>query len=121
MTRNDDVAALSGRSTEQSDHFGSRQRIEAVQGFIEHEHFRIVRQGLRETDSLAHALAVGRDFAGGGIDHVDALNGFPGKAFGILKIHARKAEIGVQELKSGETLRESVELSRVAYDLEEIF
>src|SRR5207302_4331256 len=99
---NDDVTALRGRRAEQRDHLRSRQWVEAVERFIENQHFGIVGQGLCEPDSLAHPFTVGGNFPRGSVDHVDSIDRLPGGAFSVWQWHARKAEIRVNELKSRE-------------------
>ena len=59
---------------EQRDGFGAHQRIEAVQRLIQHQHPRIVRDGLRQLDPLPHAFAVAGDFAVRGFGHAHALD-----------------------------------------------
>ena len=106
----DHVTAFGPRRTKQGDHLGSCQRVKSIQRLIEDYNFRIVRQRLRQPDSLAHALAVGSDFALGGVDHVDALNRLPGGALGILPGHAGKTQIGVDELESSQAFWKGIEL-----------
>ena len=55
---------------EQRDGFGARHGVQAVERLVEHQHLRIVRDGLRQLDALPHAFAVGGHGAVGGLRHV---------------------------------------------------
>ena len=51
--------------------FASANRIDAAQGLVEQQQFRIVQQRLREFDALAHALRVAGERAVGAVVHAD--------------------------------------------------
>ena len=110
----DDVLALRGELAEQSDGFGAHQRIQTVQRLIQHQHRRIVRDGQRQLDPLAHALAVPRDLAIGGVGHAQALDRRAGQAVAFLLVEAEQPQKRSHHLESGEAAREGVELRGVA-------
>ncbi len=58
---------------EQRDGFGAGHGVEAVERLVEHQHLRVVGDGLRQLDALAHAFAVGGHGAAGGRHHVRPL------------------------------------------------
>ena len=67
---------------------GAHQRIQAVERLIQHQHARIVSDGLGQFDALPHALAVARNFAMRGLAQVDAPDGKGGGPLAIRGGHA---------------------------------
>ncbi len=74
---NDHITTLPRRRAKQRDHFRAGERIQAVQRFVQHQHFRVVGQRLRQPDALPHPLAVASNIPFGSIDQIHTLNSLP--------------------------------------------
>ncbi len=72
---------------EEGDGFGTGQRIEPVERFVEDDDLRIVRGGLGEFGALAHAFGVGGNGAVAGFHEADSFE----RSHGALAAAAAKA------------------------------
>ena len=86
----DDVAALVGEFAEQRDGLGAHQGIEAIERLVEHQHARIVRDGLRQLDPLPHALAIPGDLAMRGVAQVHAAEATLGSLAVVMRMPERR-------------------------------
>jgi hypothetical protein len=105
----------------ESDGFGARQRVQAVERLVQYHDLRIVRRGLRQLHALPHAFAVGCYLAVPGVKEPDSLKRRHGALVAFRVGIAEHAQIRIDELVAGEALGKRVELGAITYQSAEFF
>src|SRR2546423_14264185 len=70
---------------------------------------------LSETNALAHAFRVSRDFAIGGVGEIHAVNGFPGELASVAAGETAQQQTLEDEVEASEAARKRIKLSAVTY------
>ncbi len=67
VARDDDMPSFPSQLGEESRKFGSAERVEAVERFVENQYLRIVSQRLSELEALLHSFRKSRNASVGGL------------------------------------------------------
>ena len=93
----------------------ARDRIHAVEGFVQEDDVRIVGQGLGQLDLLAHALGVAAQPAAGGVGQFEAIQPVVDAPVDFGLVEAHQAQHQRQELAAGHPVGQGVALGAEAH------
>ena len=111
---NDDVHSLHGKCTEQSDGLGACDGIQPVERLVQNKHRGMVGDGLRQTDALAHTLAVSSHLAPRDLRHAGPLQGLVGQPCGLLTAKTMEPQGPKNEIITSGPWREGIELRAIS-------
>ena len=108
VARDDDALARAGPVANHPDGAAAGQRVHARQRLVENEQLRIVDDGLRQLDPLAHALAVGANLLVGRVHQVHGRQRTPGRIVCLFIGEAVQPDERTHPLETGHPLVEGV-------------